>query len=169
MVKIRRYQAQDKDSVIHLFRQFMADLTLSDQSSIFQSYVQRAIDEELNHIDKYYLRRKGNEFLVAEESHVIGMVGIEKHSKSIAELRRMVVDHLSRRRGVGRYLLARAEEHCGRFGYRQIILNTSELQQPAMRFYEANGYTLTRTESASIQTHKNVGIGLKQYYYTKYL
>lgn len=157
---VRKYEERDRDTVIRLFRDFMREM------GDFPEYVQRAIAEELGRIAAYYA---GGAFWVAElEGAVVGMVGIERHSDRAGELRRMIVDRAHRRRGVGRALLATAESFCRDAGYAAIVLSTSELQQPAMRLYEASGYRRTRSTKAEQTTHKTVG-GLTRHYYEKKL
>lgn len=71
------------------------------------------------------------------------MVGIERQSATVAELRRMVVQRTHRRRGIARMLLA-------------------------MRLYEASGYRRMRTDRSAETTHKAVG-SLTRHYYEKKL
>jgi GNAT superfamily N-acetyltransferase len=157
---IRKYQERDRGAVIRLFRDFMREM------GDFPGYVQRAIDEELSRVGEYYAR---GGFWVAEvDGAVVGMAGIERQSAGKAELRRMIVDRAHRRRGIARALLAAAESFCRDAGYVFIVLNTSELQQPAMRLYEASGYRRTRTAAPERTTHKMVG-GLTRHYYEKKL
>jgi GNAT superfamily N-acetyltransferase len=154
---IRRYEQRDRDAVIRLFRDFMAEM------GDFAAYVQRATDEELGRIGEYYV---DGAFWVAGE--VIGMAGVERHSETVAELRRMIVARQYRRRGIARALLAVAEEFCRQAGYATVVLSTSELQAPAMRLYESSGYRRVRTARSEETTHKMVG-GLTRHYYEKKL
>jgi GNAT superfamily N-acetyltransferase len=99
---------------------------------------------------------------------VVGMVGIERRSDAEAELRRMIVARMHRRRGIAKALLATAESFCRDAGYASVVLNTSDLQQPAMRLYESSGYRRLRTAQPGETTHKMVG-GLTRHYYEKKL
>jgi putative acetyltransferase len=162
-LKIRPYRPSDQAAVIALFRAFMQELTPPALKAEFDAYVERAIDEELSCIADYY----GEGFWVAEDGGVIGMVGVERHAKDSAELRRMAVRSADRRKGVGRALLAAAEAFCRKAGYRKMVLSTSELQTAAMRLYEASSYRLVREETAVQASHKTVGAGLKRYHYEK--
>lgn len=154
---IRRYEERDREAVIRLFRDFMREM------GDFPDYVQRAIAEELGRVAEYYA---SGGFWVAGD--VIGMIGVERQSDRVAELRRMVVAREHRRRGIARALLATAESFCREAGYSTIVLNTSELQEPAMRLYESSGYRRTRTAKPEATTHKMVG-GLTRHYYEKKL
>jgi GNAT superfamily N-acetyltransferase len=157
---IRRYEERDREAVIGLFRDFMAEM------GDFADYVERAIAEELGRVGAYYLAHPRQGFWVAGD--VVGMAGVERQSDAVAELRRMVVARDQRRRGIARALLATAEDFCRQAGYATIVLNTSELQQPAMRLYEASGYRRVGTARPEETTHKLVG-GLTRHYYEKKL
>lgn len=163
--RIRPYRSPDRTDVIRLFREFMAELTPPGLRAEFESYVETAIREELGRIEQYYFSAEGQGFWVADQSGVVGMVGVERHSELSAELRRMAVFKTHRRRGIARELLQVAESFCRAFGYRTVVLSTSELQAPAMRLYESSGYRLLRTESAVRPSHKTPGAGLTRYRY----
>jgi len=70
---------------------------------------------------------------------VIGMVGIERHSRDTAEVRRMAVARAHRRKSIGRVLLA------------------------------TSGYGLVREERDAPASHKSAGAGLTRYHYEKML
>lgn len=157
---IRRYEQRDREAVLRLFRDFMAEV------GDFAAYVDRAIAEELGRIGEYYAA--GGFWVAESDGAVVGMAGIERQSETLAELRRMVVARMHRRRGIAKALLATAESFCRDAGYASIVLNTSELQQPAMRLYESSGYRRVRTARPEETTHKMVG-GLTRHYYEKKL
>jgi GNAT superfamily N-acetyltransferase len=157
---IRRYEQRDREAVIRLFRDFMAEL------GDFAAYADRAIAEELGRIGEYYV--DGGFWVAEPDGAVVGMVGIERRSDAEAELRRMVVARQYRRRGIARALLAVAEDFCRQAGYAAVALSTSELQAPAMRLYESSGYRRVRSAMSEATTHKMVG-GLTRHYYEKKL
>jgi putative acetyltransferase len=165
---IRRYRPSDRGAVIALFRAFVRELTPRGRKAEFEAYIERATREELGRIDEYY-SGEGQGFWVACDPRAVGMVGIERHAADAGELRRMAVDKAHRRRGIGRMLLAAAEAFCRNFGYRRVVLSTSELQTAAMRLYESSGYRLTREERDVQASHKAVGGGFMRYHYEKML
>jgi GNAT superfamily N-acetyltransferase len=65
----------------------------------------------------------------------------------VAELKRLFVRALYRRRGLARVLLATAENRALELGYRQLILETGSKQPEAVALYQAQGY----------QPHDNIG------------
>lgn len=155
--------------MIGLFREFMWELAPPALGAPFQSYIERAIQEELGKVEEYYFGREGQGFWIAGEERVLGMVGVEKSADDAGELRRMAVEKAHRRKGIGRELLATAEAFCRECGYRRVVLSTSELQVAAMRLYESSGYRLVREETAAQASHKSVGAGLTRYHYEKAL
>ena len=54
-------------------------------------------------------------------------------------------------------------------GYRTLVLSTSELQVPAMRLYEASGFSQVRRETTAPASRKSVGAGIVRYHYEKTL
>jgi GNAT superfamily N-acetyltransferase len=166
-VNIRRYRPSDRGAVIGLFREFMWELAPPELAAEFQSYVERAIHEELGRVEEYYFGREGQCFWVAGKDRIVGMVGIERQAADAGELRRMAVEKAYRRKGIGRELLAAAEAFCRECGYRRVMLSTSELQLAARRLYESSGYRLVREESAAPASHKSVGAGLTRFHYEK--
>jgi GNAT superfamily N-acetyltransferase len=166
-VKIRRYRPSDQAGVVALFREFMWELTPPRLGAEFQTYIERAIREELGRIEEYYFAREGQGFWVVE--NVVGMAGIERQTGDCAELRRMAVKSSHRRKGIGRELLRTAEAFCREWRYSKIVLSTSELQVAAMRLYESSGYRRVREETDAPASHKSAGAGLTRYHYEKVL
>lgn len=164
---IRPYRSADRESIIRLFRDFMAELTPARLRPEFAAYVDRAIREELSRIEEYYLARPGQGFWIADEGGVVGMAGVERQSEGVAELRRMAVAATHRRRGLGLRLLHAAEAFCRESGYARMVLSTSELQVPAMKLYESSGYRRVRTEVAHAASHKTPGAGLSRFWFEK--
>lgn len=166
-MKIRRYRPSDQAAVIGLFREFMWELTPPALGAEFQSYIERAIRDELGRIEEYYFSRDDQGFWVADDGRLVGMVGVERQSEECAELRRMAVEKSHRRKGIGRQLLATAEKFCRDAGYRKMVLSTSELQVAAMRLYESSGYRMVREQTDAGGSHKSAGAGLTRYHYEK--
>ena len=155
--------------MIALFREFMWELTPAALGAEFQSYVERAIQEELGRIEEYYFCREDQAFFIADARGMVGMVGVEHQDADVAELRRMAVAKAQRRKGIGRKLLAAAEAFCRKAGYRRIVLSTSELQLAAGQLYHSSGYELVREEKDAQPSHKSAGAGLTRYHYEKIL
>ena len=81
-------------------------------------------------------------YLVSYESgQPVGMAAHRPIDERTTEVRRMYVLRRVRRLGVARALLQRIEEHACSAGFRRLVLETGNRQLPAMRLYEAYGFT----------------------------
>jgi putative acetyltransferase len=88
--------------------------------------------------------RADNDDLVAEiEGEICGIVSVGPHgAPGVAWISKLFVARAHRRRGIGRALLAGAEEAARARGYRAVGLRTRTLFRDAVRLYEASGYRL---------------------------
>jgi GNAT superfamily N-acetyltransferase len=69
------------------------------------------------------------------------MVGLDKHTDDVAELRRMSVHESVRRHGIAKLLLMMFEDFAKEQGYKEIMLTTLNAQVPAIRAYEKAGFS----------------------------
>jgi GNAT superfamily N-acetyltransferase len=175
MIEIRPYRQTDHAFVRALFVRINRDLSPPHLRDAFEAYIARSLEEEIDRIPAYYTERQGG-FWVAEDQtagippSIIGMFGLEQADPNAAELRRMYVDPGTRRRGLARAMLARAEAEAIRLGCGCLVLSTSELQGPALALYRSAGYRLVREEVATgTGSNKTVGAGLKRFHFEKSL
>lgn len=70
----------------------------------------------------------------------VGCGALRPIDHAAAEVRRMYVLRSARRHGVARALLARLEREAIALGYRRLLLQTGDRQQPAMALYAAAGF-----------------------------
>ncbi|GIM95464.1 GNAT family N-acetyltransferase [Paractinoplanes toevensis] len=83
----------------------------------------------------------GGEFLVVElDGHVVGMGGYRPDAGERAEVLRVRVHPATRRRGIGRALMAELERRATADGLRSMHLDTATNQPAAMAFYQDLGY-----------------------------
>jgi GNAT superfamily N-acetyltransferase len=165
-LSIRPYSARDQDAVRELFERINRELAPPDLREPFERYILRARHEEIDRIPAYYAERDGGFWVAEDDAGLVGMFGLEGSGMDAVELRRMYVAARARRRGVGRRLLAAAEEIARQRGFARVVLGTSELQQPAIELYRGAGYRLIREDTGSGPTHKTVG-GLRRFYFEK--
>jgi len=168
---VRLFENRDFSRVRDIFIAWNRQIATA-RENIFEAYIARALREEIERIEDYYLAVDGSGFWVAEiEGDVAGMVGIERSSDDAhaGEVRRMYVDGAYRRQGLGSVLLSHAEQFCRDYGYAKVVLSTSELQPQAIALYRARGYTQVREEVADAQTTRAAGGGLKRYHFEKTL
>jgi len=79
------------------------------------------------------------------EGAVVGMVGVQRHDKNVAEIRRLRVRPDRRRRGIGSMLMERAIAFCRERDYLKVILDTRVEEEPAIRIFRKFGFQLGRT------------------------
>ncbi|MGI4791496.1 MAG: GNAT family N-acetyltransferase [Janthinobacterium lividum] len=91
-----------------------------------------------------------NAFFVADNGGVVGwlqVLGVHFLASlaPFAEIGGLVVDAAFRRQGVGRALMAQAEEWAKAQGYAEVRLRSGLHRTDAHQFYERIGYTLAKT------------------------
>lgn len=132
---MRRYRADDLVQVWSLHVEALKATGAYIQSGEW--------DDDLNNIERIYLRRQG-EFLVLEEDGIIvGMGALRYRSATIAEIKRMRVHPLQQGRGMGQLILNELMHRAKELGYTALVLDTTILQIAAQRLYEKNGFVET--------------------------
>ncbi|MCI0363990.1 MAG: GNAT family N-acetyltransferase [Phycisphaerales bacterium] len=76
---------------------------------------------------------------------VIGMIGVQKVGENAAEVRRLRVRGLYRRRGVGTLLMERALSFCRHQGYLKVVLDVRIERGPAIALFHKFGFKHART------------------------
>jgi GNAT superfamily N-acetyltransferase len=133
---IRQMRAEDLSAVAQLTAELGYPVTASDLRSRF---------EQLE-------RDRTGALLVAEVSpgEIAGWIHVGGEwtltSGALAEIRGLVVARGARRKGLGRRLVAGAEEWSRRSGYRTIRVRTRIARQDAHSFYRGCGYELDKTQ-----------------------
>jgi ribosomal protein S18 acetylase RimI-like enzyme len=98
----------------------------------------------------YFSDEGASGFWVARhDGRVIGMIGVQKTSRDIAEIRRLRVDDRYRRRGVGTRLMETAIQFCRSKGYLKVVLDVQVDRAPAIALFEKFGFKLARTREIS--------------------
>ena len=84
-------------------------------------------------------------FVAVMDGHVCGMIGTVmypsyEHNDPSGRILALVTSSATRRRGIGRALIAAAENDLAQRGIRRVALNTSLTREDAHKFYESLGY-----------------------------
>ena len=143
MVAIREFRTEDAEEVRRLFSEGQSQFADGYEED-FEAYTQESLRADLADIQRHYIDQTGSCFWVATGNGiVVGMVGIQQRDSHTGELRRMGVDINWRRQGIARRLLETAEEFCRLQGYSRICLSTVMPLEPAIKLYQASGFTQT--------------------------
>jgi len=162
---LRPFTNVDAASVRDLFNRVNRDLAPYAMAEAFETYIARSLKDEIDQISDYYRERDGQFFVAEIAATIIGMFGLESDGADAMELRRMYVDPSVRGQGIGRLLLAYAEEQARKRSKARLVLSTSELQTAALKLYRSSGYTLLKEEIADNQDNKTLGGGLRRFYF----
>jgi len=169
-VIFRRYRSTDYSSVASLWTRINRELAPVGMERLFEQYIAMTIDGELNQLLEVFSDAKRNAFWVVESPNgIVGSFGIEGHSSSDTELRRMYLDEGYRGLGVAQRMLGCAEAEARMLGFTKMIVSTAQIQKAAERFYRKNGFRQIRTEVAGEMTTKQAGGGLTRFHFEKLL
>ena len=79
-------------------------------------------------------------FIARRDSQAVGCGGVA-FEDDLAEIKRMYVCPDHRRAGIGGAILARLEQEAAARHVRRLVLETGDVLHPAIRMYQAAGYT----------------------------
>jgi len=96
-------------------------------------------------------------WIAEKDGDPVGSVFLVRRSRSVAQLRLLIVDPKARGLGIGARLVAECEAFARAAGYRTIMLWTNSVLTSARRIYEAAGYRLVDSERHVSFGHELVG------------
>jgi GNAT superfamily N-acetyltransferase len=169
LATIHPFRDEHAAAVRDLFIRVNRELAPPDGREAFEAYIERSLAEEMDRVAAYYAEHDGGFWVAVRDGAVLGMFGLERAGPDAMELRRMYVDPLARRDGIGRAMLHAAEAECRRTGVPRLELSTSELQPAAVAMYRREGYRLVREAVAEAASNKTVGGGIRRFYFEKTL
>lgn len=119
---------------------FRSDLTRA-LSSCYYAELRDRLDAIAEPPSPGELAAPEGRFLVARiEAEPVGCIGLRRLDRGLLEAKHLFVDPAQRGTGVGRALLAAAEEHARRLGARRVVLDTAAVLGEAIALYRSAGY-----------------------------
>ena len=109
-------------------------------------------DHDLENIEEIYVRPGGCFYVIEEANAIIAMGALKRHAKGEGEIKRMRVAPEKQRQGLGQQLLNVLLETAKERGILKIILDTTNQQSAAQKFYVKNGFRETRREKLRTMT-----------------
>ncbi|RLN70483.1 hypothetical protein BBJ28_00004918 [Nothophytophthora sp. Chile5] len=150
-VAVRQYRPEDHAGVTKIF---VEGLMRFDDNEKFRYLWEERLRIDLTHdfadIEASHMAPGGN-FWVAiatseGKSTVVGIIGLQRRSETMAEVRRIFVDPSCHRMGIGRKLMQLLEQWAKENGYESLCLTTNPKSEQAVGFYTSLGYE-TRGET----------------------
>ncbi len=119
----------------------------------FEALVAKIVANFIRNFDP----RKERCWIAEKEGEIVGSVLLVAKSKSVAQLRLLLVEPKARGLGIGTRLVSECERFARQAGYRKIVLWTNSVMRSARRIYEASGYRLVHEEPHRSFGHDLVG------------
>ena len=140
-VKVRSYEARDRDVVKHLYVEGLIGGHIAPNDTGL----------DIEDVQAAYFSAPGNHLWVAENmaGEVVGMIAVQIHRESEGEIRRLRVRQDHRRRGIGAKLLETAIKWCQEFGCLKVTLDTYMEREPALALFGKFKFKHSRTRDMS--------------------
>lgn len=133
---IRTYEERDAAQVW--------DLHLQGIQETSARHAEPDWDADVRDVPNIYLRPRSHFWVMeADDGTLAAMIAVKHVDDETAEIKRLRVRRDIRRSGLAQRLVDVAESFCRDEGYAKIVLDTTTLQEPAIKLWEKNGYVRT--------------------------
>jgi GNAT superfamily N-acetyltransferase len=106
----------------------------------FRLPVHDFLERDLRSVAKFQ-RPDGRLLLAFEDDLAVGIACMQRIGPETAEIKRMYVDPMHRRRGLGRAMLAQLLHEAQTTGYERVRLDSPDFMTAAHSLYRASGFT----------------------------
>ena len=102
--------------------------------------VKEAVERSMEELDKYF-PPEGRLIVCTDETRIVATVSMRKIGDKTAEIKRMYVQSLYRRKGIAKALLKRLIEEAQYIGYSKLRLDSGPFMKEALNLYRFFGFT----------------------------
>jgi DNA-binding MarR family transcriptional regulator/N-acetylglutamate synthase-like GNAT family acetyltransferase len=149
--RLRPHRPGDMGWIIHRHGALYAQEY--DWDERFEALVAEIAARFIQHLDS----KRERCWIAERDGNTVGSVFLVKKSKTVAQLRLLLVEPMARGLGIGNRLVCECVRFARRAGYRKIVLWTNSVLHAARHIYEATGFRLVHQEPHHSFGHDLIG------------